>query len=188
MRGKKSCFSVVFIFFFILLTANCTWCLLVLALEEMLDINSFLPLPSLIFQTSIKTSFSCLFFRRTSPCLLSQSKNSIQYSFSSSLPFFEPFCRGGWELRSMDLCSSKNVFYLFSLLSLITLSMLFSFSSLSELWKVPEQHIIAPVSLPRYFAEHRSLPLICKITFFPTHVHYTTFTQIELYLSILFPR
>lgn len=88
----------------------------------------------------------------------------------------------------MDLCSSKNVFYLFSLLSLITLSMLFSFSSLSELWKVPERHIIAPVSLPRYFAEHRCLPLICKITFFSTHVHYTTFTQIELYLSILFPR
>lgn len=40
MRCKKSCFSMVFIFF-ILLTANYTWCLLVPALEEMLD-NQFL--------------------------------------------------------------------------------------------------------------------------------------------------
>lgn len=135
MRCKKSFFYMIF--FFLLCSQ-----LITLDVSSLLHwkgcwiINSFLPLPSLIYQTFIKSSFSCLFSSRTSPCLLSQSKNSIQYSFSSLLPFFEPFCRGGWELRCVDLFRSINVPYLFCLLSLRTLRMLFSFFNLSELWKV----------------------------------------------------
>lgn len=122
----------------------------------------------MIFQTSIKFFFSCLFSSRISPCLLSQSKESIQYSFSSSLPFSEPFRRVGWQLRSMDLRRSKNVFYLFSILSLITSSTLFAFFTLFELWKVTELHI----SLLSYIVQCRSPHFIGKITFFhPSALH-----------------